>query len=725
MSRAKDLLKRRILPPESRRGQAVRGLYAKIRPRLDERRVAAEKRSMIMAHETELNRIHSILKEQSPPKESIVSLPICTSVEVSIIIPAYNQADYTYRCIKSIVETTEGIDYEIILANDCSTDEVSKLDRYFLGLRMLNNDENLLFLKNCNKAAREAKGEYLVFLNNDTIVKEGWLKSLLEVFKERPSAGIVGSKLVYPDGTLQEAGGIIWQDGHGCNYGRGDNPDLQEYNYVKPVDYISGASIMIKKSLWDEIGGFDEAFAPAYYEDTDLAFEVRKRGYEVIYQPFSEVVHFEGKSNGTDTSTGIKRYQEVNHEKFVAKWKDTLRSKHYKGGDRMFAARERLQDVEANSPHSNHGVDGASSRSVIVIVDRFSPQFDKDAGSRSVWQHLNAMLDMGYSVKFLQSDSRSDSRYERALQERGVEVLYDLDSVEKWEAWFLAHNKDIDTVFLNRPQIAERYMDLIKEKTACRVVFYGHDLTYLRERRHYEVLGGDDHLLAAEYWEPIELDLARKSDTTLYPSTMEVEHMREQLTDAHVEVLPVYVYGEVGDTEYDPSQRSGMMFVGGYDHSPNEDGVCWFIEEVLPGIVERIPNIVFHVAGSNPTERILSLASENVDVCGFLSDEELSALYNQCKVVVAPLRFGAGVKGKVIEAMNEGVPVITTSIGAEGIRDDEGALVVADDPKTMVGAFVGLYEDDEELAAHSRKGRDLIRKQYSTDAVSALLRSIL
>ena len=102
--------------------------------------------------------------------------------------------------------------------------------------------------------------------------------------EKEKNAGIVGSKLIYPDGTLQEAGGIIYSDASGCNYGRNDNPNALWYNYTKEVDYISGASIMLKKELWDELGGFDEYFAPAYYEDTDLAFRIRyEKGFKVIY----------------------------------------------------------------------------------------------------------------------------------------------------------------------------------------------------------------------------------------------------------------------------------------------------------------------------------------------------------------------------------------------------------------------------------------------------------
>ena len=247
--------------------------------------------------------------------------PHVDNPKVSVIIPVYNQIGYTYACLVSILEHTKDVSYEVIIADDVSTDATKDLDRYARGLVICRNQTNQGFLRNCNNAAKAARGQYLMFLNNDTQVTEGWLSSLVKLIESDSSIGMVGSKLVFPDGRLQEAGGIIWSDGSGWNYGRLDDPDKPEYNYVKDVDYISGAAILLSNDLWKRIGGFDDRFAPAYCEDSDLAFAVRKAGYRVVYQPLSKVIHFEGVSNGTDvTGTGLKRYQVVNNEKLKEKW---------------------------------------------------------------------------------------------------------------------------------------------------------------------------------------------------------------------------------------------------------------------------------------------------------------------------------------------------------------------------------------------------------------------
>ena len=278
---------------------------------------------------------------QEAPAGGVLHFELPESPLVSIIIPAHNQWAATRSCLRSLSGSTGTIPCEVILADDASTDETSRCENLVTGIRVVRNRENLGFLRTCNRAALAASGTYLLLLNNDTHVQEGWLKSLLELFERDGDVGLAGPKLVYPDGRLQEAGGIVWNDGSAWNHGKWDDPDRAQYNYVREADYISGACILIRKSLWEEIGGFDDRYVPAYCEDADLAFEVRKRGFRVIYQPQSVVVHFEGASCGTDTNRGIKRYQMINREKFFKKWESVLSNQHFSPGQLRFAIKER------------------------------------------------------------------------------------------------------------------------------------------------------------------------------------------------------------------------------------------------------------------------------------------------------------------------------------------------------------------------------------------------
>lgn len=265
---------------------------------------------------------------------------------VSIIIPVYNQFSYTYTCLKSVKEHTKNIAYEVILADDCSTDQTKNIRQVVENIVISRMNYNAGFLYNCNQASKIAKGEYILFLNNDTQVTEKWLDALVELAQHDDTIGMVGSKLVYPNGKLQEAGGIVWNDGSAWNYGRNCSPFEPEFNYLRETDYISGAAIMIRKNLWEKIGGFDVRFAPAYYEDTDLAFEVRKQGFKVVYQPLSCVVHFEGVSNGTTLLSGQKEFQIKNQIKFYKKWKKTLKKNHFPYAKNIFMAKDRSRYKE-------------------------------------------------------------------------------------------------------------------------------------------------------------------------------------------------------------------------------------------------------------------------------------------------------------------------------------------------------------------------------------------
>jgi len=251
--------------------------------------------------------------------------------KVSIVIPVYNKVEYTRDCVEQLGKTLpHNFNGEIIVVDDASADETPAVLKQFAAadnrIKVLRNPQNVGFIASCNHGAQAASGEILVFLNNDTLPQPGWLPPLIRTLRDAPKAGAVGGKLIYPDGTLQEAGGVIFSDGSGCNFGKHDaaaNAPL--YSFLREVDYCSGALLATRRSLFLELGGFDSRYAPAYYEDTDYCFTLREKGHRVYYQPESAVVHFEGVSSGTDITSGVKSYQAVNRKKFVEKWSDALK----------------------------------------------------------------------------------------------------------------------------------------------------------------------------------------------------------------------------------------------------------------------------------------------------------------------------------------------------------------------------------------------------------------
>jgi GT2 family glycosyltransferase/glycosyltransferase involved in cell wall biosynthesis len=620
---------------------------------------------------------------------------------VSVLIPVYNQIDYTLKCLASIRQYLPSVTFEIVVADDCSTDATPEVLARVEGLTVVTHQENLGFLRSCNRAVDACRGKFVFLLNNDTTVHPGWLDKLVGTFDTHPDAGIVGSKLVYPDGTLQEAGGIIWKDASGWNYGRNGDPQAPEFNYFKEVDYVSGAAIMFPRQLFLDLGKFDEDLAPAYYEDTDFAFSVRASGKKVYFQPCSVVTHYEGKSHGTDENSGIKQNQVINQAKFREKWATVLDELHFENAEQLLSARERSQ-----------------GKTTVLVIDHYVPHFDKDAGSRSTWQYLQLLVQSGFNVKFLGDNFFRHEPYTSALEDIGIEVLCGRYYERNWESWLRDHADYIDIVYMMRPHIAERYIDSVnKLNPRPRSIYFGHDLHYLRVQRQME-LEGDSRLESEKlHWEQKEYELFGKFDHIYYPSQVEVDEILSRNPDLPVKAIPLYAFDPVAHQRIDFESREGLIFVGGFNHPPNSDGLVWFINEVFPVVLESRPDIQLHIVGSNMPDEIKRLESNNVKVEGFLSDEALDELYERIRMSVVPLRFGAGIKGKVLEAMQKGIPVATTSIGAEGIPDADTNLLVADASSDLASCIVRLYGDVEQLERHSIAGLSTIAKHFSTDAV--------
>ncbi len=626
---------------------------------------------------------------------------------VSIIIPVFNHWETTRSCLISIFENLDAtIPCEVIIADDCSNDETKNLISYASNIEVISNKTNLGFLKNCNNAARHAAGQYIMFLNNDTIAQPNWLKPLVDIMERDEKVGLVGSKLLYPDGRLQEAGGIIWQDGSGYNYGRHDSPNKPEYNYLKESDYVSGAAILIRKSLWDKIGGFDENYTPAYYEDTDLAFEVRRHGFKVMYQPLSSIVHHEGISHGKDITSKLKSYLISNQKKFFDKWQEILNTEHALGPDKMFNARDR-----------------STRAKTLLFIDQCVPLYDHDAGSKSTFQYLQLMAEMGYNIKFMGNDFVEHKPYTSMLQQMGIEVFYGLWYRRNWKTWIARHGKNLDYIYLSRPYETRKFLKTVKKHSTAKLFYCGHDLHHLREERQNHIENKSSSLRLSRL-KKMEFDIIRTVDISYFFSSFEVQELQVNLPNSSIQKIPLFLYENVNsqnEKSHDFSSRNGLLFVGGFNHPPNTDAVKWFISEIFPLIKSKIPSIELIVVGSNVPPDIRNLSGNGVVIAGRLSENELLEQYRTRRLVIAPLRYGAGVKGKIVEAMYYGIPVVTTSTGAEGIDNYNQALLIADEAQNFAEHVVNAYTNPAIWTNISNAAIATINQYFSKDIARKLL----
>ncbi|RDJ00704.1 glycosyltransferase [Dyella solisilvae] len=631
------------------------------------------------------------------------ALPTSGQPCVSVVIPTYGKLEYTLACLRSLLRHRPDTSFEVVVVDDASPEDPSPMLAQIAGVRLIRNAANLGFIGSCNAGASVALGEFVLFLNNDTQVTPNWLDGLLKCFSEHADCGIAGSRLIYPDGRLQEAGGLIFADGSCWNCGRFEQRDAPSWQYRREVDYVSGASLLIRRTTFEQVGGFDSRYMPAYYEDADLAFAVRQLGLKVYYEPSSTVIHFEGISAGVDLTTGMKRHQVTNQPKFVSKWSEVL------GGQ-----------PPAGSPLGEALRWHRKGR--VLVVDSMTPDPSRDSGSLRLTAILKLLDESGWSTSFLPDDGRASETEVRALGSLGIEVLRQ-PWVDNAPQWLREHGTSLHAVMLCRHTVAGQYATLVRKYAPhARLLFDTVDLHYLREQRAAEISGSHAMARQALASRKSELTMIENADVTFVVSPHEQEMLARELPRARVELLTNI--HEVHGCGQPHGQRKDLVFIGGFGHPPNSDAVHWIASELLPAIRAIDSHVLVHVLGDVPNDVRAALKQPGLELHGRVAD--LAPWLDGALASLAPLRFGAGVKGKINMAMSFGLPVIATPTAVEGMRLQDGHdVLVAEDATGFVRAYERLRHDQALWAKLSQHGLDNIRAHFSAKAAAQTLRLVL
>jgi len=614
---------------------------------------------------------------------SEISLPRLEEPDVSVVMVLYGGGKVATRAISALAQNTEPC-FELILVDNASPDDsLARVEEQVEGATVVRNTTNTGFGPASNQGAALARGRTLCFLNSDALVEPGWLPPLLETLAE-PGVGAAVPLFLNENGTVQEAGSVVDSIGHAHAVGGDGDPRDFRYRFRREVDFGSAACMLVPAELFFELGGFDELFAPAYFEDTDLCFKLHERGLKTIFEPRSRVVHIR---HGSGTSGAARKLMEEHRDLFVERW-----------GERL-TRRPRLVEV-AQKPHQMLAARDAEALDRILVIDDRVPYTDRGSGDPRMAALLGelAALWPAARITFAASHGEDAERYAEPLLRQGIEIVA---QPADWTDWFEERRFHYGVVIVSRQQNAGAFHGhLSRTQPQALRVFDTEALSFLRLERLAELTapGKEQKTVRAasantRKW---EIQAVQDADVIFCVSDEEARFIAEVAPGTPAYVLPGIVAREPDPPGFD--QRSDLLFFGGFlagAASPNADSLRYLIDEVLPLFWEEHPDVGLNVVGADMDDSIRALDGPRVRIVGYVEDP--AGWLGRARVHVNPMRFGAGLKQKFLDSLAAGLPFVTTSIGAEGfpLGDVRGSLV-ADDPAGLAQRLGCLYDDRDE-----------------------------
>ncbi len=589
---------------------------------------------------------------------------------------------------------------EFILVDNGSEDITRELFHSLQGIRYLRLDRTTTFGLAANAAWPTALGDVLFFIEPTLQVDPQFLRQCLPGMNART---IIGAQLRGWDGFLDAAGGIVSVT-HGLQgYGFGQSGADSRFLFARTVDYCPGIFGLQRETL-ARLGGFTPDYATFEIAAVDVAMRLQASGGDAVYWPPAVASDWSGAIRLADTRIPI------DDEVTSADWRRFVERNH----DHMH-----LDDRKANL------LGDRSRRQRLLFVDAVTPEPDLNAGSILSLNLMRMLGDLGFRVTFVpESNMTFAGPYTHALQALGIDAVY----------WPLCHSLDelltrrgheFDVVVLCRATIAGRYIEKTRELAPrARIVFNTIDLHFMREMREAQLRNDPEMLAAARRTETIELAAVAQTDATIVVSSHEETILRAAVPNARVHVVPLLFDMPEQLEATGPDNRHDIMFVGTYQHPPNADAAIWFAREIWPLLRPRLPEARFLIVGSSMTPEVQALAGDGIEVLGYV--EDLDATFASCRLTVAPLRFGAGLKGKVASSQLAGVPVVATPIAVEGTTMRHGVeVMIAEDPKSFAEAVVKVYRDPVLWRQLAIEGFNFVRREYAMDANIDRVRAVL
>ncbi|MHC6198299.1 glycosyltransferase [Elizabethkingia miricola] len=634
--------------------------------------------------------------------------------KVTIIIPVHNQLRYTLNCLYSIMTAEDNVPLEILIINDKSTDNSLEVLSKIPGLKIFNNSENLGFLRCVNEGINEALGEFVYLLNNHTKVLNGYLSSLLNVFERHKDAGAVGSKLIYADGKLQGAGCLLFNNEVGVNRGASQSVHSPGFNFLRKVDYCSGSSLIFrKKDITGNLNLLDPDFSSAYYEETDLCMRfVENQKLTIYYQPQSEIIHYEDVSY-QQKSENKQELLKKNHRFFWDRWGENITSEQF--------------IVRGNKKYFN---DNKGYSETVLVVEEYLPKYDQDSGANRFTEIIKILINKSCKVYLLVKNlnTESDATYIKFFEQMGVEVLRDFPTSRKKIIRVKKQIEGImplvDFIWIFRPEGFEYYEKEIKRmNSGAKVIYDTVDLHYLRFEREKDFFSKSAKQLKKENnVKFLERKALKDADAVIAISDIERKTIagtgipdERIFIVSNIHIIKENVFHEAFE------DREGLVFIGGFNHKPNVDAVIYLYNEIMPLVWESNNDTKVYIIGGNVPGELQALHSDKFQILGYQKD--IDDYFTKSKAFVAPLRYGAGVKGKIGQALEYKLPVISTTIGVEGMKleSDETAVVVdINDPVGFAKNILLLDKDKEKwnhLHNNSEKGLTYFSVQKQKDSI--------